>query len=223
MTRTPRISVALLGLSLLGACSYNGGDVGDPLHRKFHWFSFVAGDDIAKSCDAASPDRYRLVYNAVWEQQIRIYEIDSARRVLRIRVSQPGNIATIRADDPLANWQAAETTVQLDDAAFAGLTATLAGDHAFGPAAVGLELPSHSYYWAAATCRQGQFTFTGWAYPSAAFDVAGFPAALATLDPGRQTIPKAGPVPLDPTWEYQRSRGAVTEFSLRVGAHGMVQ
>ena len=32
--------------------------MGDPLTRKFHWFSYVAGDDIRATCRPGDPDRF---------------------------------------------------------------------------------------------------------------------------------------------------------------------
>jgi len=223
MQPSAKFSLLLLAVSLLGGCSYNGGDIGDPLHRKFHWLSFVAGDDIAATCQAGMPDRFRLVYNAIWEQQVRVYELDSVRSQLRVRVIKPGSLTDLALTDPLAAWKSDDSTIKLEPEPYDGLVALLADSGAFGPPAVGLELPSHSYYWSAATCRQGHFTFTGWAYPSAAFDAARFPARLFALDPNPKSVIPAGPMSVDPTWEYQRNRGAVTEFSLRVGEKGMVQ
>ncbi len=224
MTCLSRMTTLFVGLTLLGGCAYKGGDIGDPIHRKFHWASFVAGDDIAANCSADLPDRVRLVYNAVWGEQVRIYEWDSLRRNLRVRVIGAGDLRDIRPmDDPVAAWRAAEASVPLDAAAYDGLTAALADSGGFGPPAVGVELPSHSFFWAAATCRQGKFTFTGWAYPSKAFDAARFPAALFALDPGRDGVHPVGVVPLDVMREYDKNRGAINDFTFKVGANGMVR
>lgn len=223
MKRLSPISSLFVGLTLLGGCAYTGGDIGDPIHRKFHWFSFVAGDDIAANCSAGLPDRVRLVYNAVWGEQIRIYEWDSVRRSLRVRVIGAGDLRDIRLGDPVSAWRASEASVALDAAAYDGLIAAVADSGGFGPPAVGVELPARSYHWAAATCYQGKFTFTGWAYPSAAFAAARFPAALFALDPGRDGVRPARPIPMDVMQEYDRRRGAVTDFTFKVGAAGMVR
>ena len=223
MTFLSRLPALFTGLVVLGGCAYQGGDISDPIHRKFHWASFVAGDDIAASCSPDLPDRVRLVYNAVWGEQIRIYEWDSLRRSLRVRVIGDGDLRDVTLTDPLAGWRAGEVSVPLDAAAYDGLTAALAESGGFGPPAVGVDLPSLSYYWAAATCRQGRFTFTGWAYPSQAFEAARFPAALFALDPGRDGVHPAGPVALDVIKEFDRTRGTITDFTFKVGTDGMVR
>lgn len=214
-------AAVLVSAALTTACAYEGGDIGNPFRRKAQWFSFVAGEDLAASCTAGSPDRFRLVYNALWEKQVRIYEWD-AGGPLRIRsLQRGGNLIYLSLEDPLAPWRTEDAEVPLDAAARGRLTAALAEAGAFGPPAVGLELPSHSYYWTSASCRNGAYVFTGWTYPSAAYAAARFPAELAALDPGREAIARPEPVPVDPFREYDRKRGAVTEFTLKVGKSGL--
>lgn len=218
-----RITVPVLLAATLAAtgCAYEGGDIGNPFRRKVQWFSFVAGEDLAASCTVGSPDRVRLVYNALWEKQVRIYEWDSAGP-LRIRsLQRGGNLVYLSLEDPLAPWRTEDAEAPLDAAARERLTTALKDAGAFGPPAAGLELPSHSYYWTSASCREGKYVFTAWAHPSAAYEAARFPAELAALDPGRESIARPEPVPVDPFREYDRKRGAVTEFTLKVGAHGL--
>ncbi len=195
--------------------------MGNPFYRKAQWFSFVEGADMASTCAGGTPERFRLVYNALWEQQVRIYEWDSTVKTLKISVIRSGNVAQITLDDPLSPWRADVASIPLDQSRYDGLIASLAGSGAFGRPAVGLELPSHSYYWTAASCRQGKYAFTAWAYPSAAYAAARFPAALAAQDPGRETIAQPAPIPFDPIREDNRKRGAVIEFTLKVGPNGL--
>lgn len=220
LRRLPPIA-AVAAVAFVSGCAYTGGDIGNPLYRKVQWYSFVEGGDIRAACAPGSPDRFRLVYNALWDQQVRFYEWGAAGDTLTVNAIRPGNVATIELNDPLSPWRADAVSVPLDQAARDGLDAALSGAGAFGPPAVGLQLPSHSYYWTAASCRQGKYAFTAWAYPSAAFDAARFPAALAALDPGRDKIIAPGPVPIDPTREYNRQRGLVAEFTLKVGTDGL--
>ncbi|EME68286.1 hypothetical protein H261_19289 [Paramagnetospirillum caucaseum] len=219
----PRSGPAVIAaaLALLAGCAYTGGDIGNPFYRKVQWFSFVEAGDIAAACVPGSPERFRLVYNALWDQQVRIYEWDSAARTLKASVRRSGNVARITLDDPLSPWRTDEADIPLDQAAYDGLAAALGEAGAFGPPAVGLELPSHSYYWTAASCRQGKYVFTAWAYPSDAYQAARFPAALAALDPARDGIIQPGPVPVDPFRNYDRQRGATGEFTLKVGPNGL--
>jgi hypothetical protein len=62
-------------LVLLGACTYREGGVGNPLTRRFQYFSYLGGDDIRRDCTAGTPARYRLVYNASYLEQVRTYDL----------------------------------------------------------------------------------------------------------------------------------------------------
>ncbi|KAF0223601.1 MAG: hypothetical protein FD176_1836 [Rhodospirillaceae bacterium] len=115
------ISPGLLSVLALAGCTYGGGDMGDPVTRKFHWFSYVAGDDIRANCQTGTPDRFRLVYNGIYDQQLRLYELDSVRRLLTVKVTAPGNAAQVSGDDLLAPWRAVEGKVPLDEAAYTAL------------------------------------------------------------------------------------------------------
>jgi hypothetical protein len=218
----PRFGLpAIAAAFLLSGCAYTGSDMGNPLTRKLQWYSFVEGGDIAAACAPGGSERFRLVYNAIWEQQVRTYEWDSSARTLAVSVIRQGNVASMDLTDPLSPWRADTVSVPLDQSAYDGLGADLEQSGAFGTPAVGLELPSHSYYWTVAACRQGSYSFTAWAYPSKAYDGVRFPAALAALDPGRDGIVQPALIPLDPIREYDRRRGAAREFTLKVGARGL--
>lgn len=217
-----RISAVVLAISAVASCTYQGGDIGDPLTRKAQWFSFVEGEDIRASCAAGTPDRYRLVYNGIYDEQLRIYEVDALRRILAIHVTQPGNAGRLSSDDPVAPWRALEEKVQLDQPGYDRLVGTFAQGGMFAPPPVGLELPSRSYFWTAAMCKDGQYGFTAWKYPSPAFDTLGFDKALFALDPTGIAVNEAKDVPIDPLWESKARRLEVPTFSLRVTQRGIL-
>lgn len=219
MTRVRSTLVAVV-LTLTGGCSYSGG-IEDAGTRKFQWFSYVDGEDIRATCTASSPDRYRVVYNAIYGEQVRMYEVDGLRKSLRVLVAGAGNAAAFDATDLLAPWRAGEERIQLDEAAWTRLTASFADSGMFAPPPVGLRLPAHSYFWTAAFCRDGRYGFTAWAYPSASWQRLAFPAALFALDPQSVAVKPAGPVPLDPQWENRRNRLEVSDFTLEVGPRGL--
>lgn len=214
------MTVVLTVIAGLGACTYQGGDIGDPITRKFHWFSFVAGDDIRSTCAPGTPDRARLVYNGIYDEQLRIYEIDALRRVLTSKVTDASDVAAIDPKDLAAPWRAKESSTQLDEAGYARLAASFAESGLYAAPPVGLELPSRSYFWTAATCRDGHFSFTGFKPP---FDRLTFPAALFALDGTGIAVNQPKAVPLDPQWEDKAKRGEVTRFTLKVGRDGMVR
>ncbi|MCR6631197.1 MAG: hypothetical protein NVV74_14750 [Magnetospirillum sp.] len=218
-----RLSAMLLALAAVTGCTYTGSDIGDPLERKAHWFSFVEGEDIRASCAAGTPDRFRLVYNAVYDEQLRIYELDALRRVLVIRAIDQGNAGRLSTEDLLAPWRAVEARVQLDQAGYDRLVAGFQAGGMFAPPPVGLELPSRSYYWTAALCKDGAYGFTAWRYPSQAYAAMGFDRDLFALDTTGVPVNQAKEVGYDPLWENKARRGEVSAFSLKVARRGIVR
>ena len=63
---------ALLGAA---ACTTYEGPPSNPVERSLTWFSYLAGDDIRAACRQGGSDHYRFVYNAIYEVQIRGYEL----------------------------------------------------------------------------------------------------------------------------------------------------
>ncbi|HLO75040.1 MAG TPA: hypothetical protein VK196_01120 [Magnetospirillum sp.] len=217
-----RVSAVLSAIVTLSSCTYSGGDIGDPLERKAQWFSFVEGEDIRRTCDSGSPDRFRLVYNGVYDEQLRIYEVDGLRRLVSIHVVNPGNAGRLSSQDLLAPWRGVEAKAQLDQPAYDRLVESFARGGMFAPPPVGLELPSRSYYWTAAMCTGGRYHFTAWKYPSDRFAAMGFDADLFALDTTGVPVNQPKEVPFDPLWESKARRHEVTVFSLRVTANGIL-
>lgn len=221
-TMLVRMTIVCLTAAGLAACTYRGGDIGDPAVRKFHWFSFVEGEDIRAHCGPATPDRYRLVYNGIYQEQLRIYELDSVRRLLVANVTGDMNLGAFDADDLLAPWRAREARIPLDEAGWNRLVASFEQSGVFAPPPVGLSLPARSYFWTAAWCRDGRYGFTAWKHPSPAFDRLSFDEALFALDTTGVPVNTPKPVPFDPQWEDNARRGQVTDFTLKVSERGLV-
>ncbi len=217
-----RISAVLVAVCAVASCTYRGDDIGDPLNRKAYWFSFVEGEDIRATCSEGSPDRYRLVYNGIYDEQLRIYELDALRRILIIRVVQQGKAAELTSGDLLAPWRAKEAKVQLDQPTYDRLVASFEQSGMFAAPPVGLELPSRAYWWSAATCKDQSYRLTAWRYPSAAFDKLSFAENLFALDPTGVPVNQAKEVPFDPLWEAKAKRLEVPVFSLRVTKNGLL-
>lgn len=218
-----RMTGLILVVSALGACTYRGGDIGDPAIRKFHWFSIVEGEDIRSHCAPGTPDRYRLVYNGIYTEQLRIYEFDSIQCNLRINIVGDLDTSAIDLSDLKGPWRADRADVALDAGTYDRLIQAFAESGMFGPAPAGLDLPARSYFWTAAWCHSGAYGFTAWKYPSPAFDAKTFDSALFALDPTGVPVARAKPVPFDPQWEDRRRRNEVTDFTLTVGRNGLVR
>ncbi len=210
-------------VTIVAGCSYHGEDIGDALERKGRWFSYVGGDDIRASCQAGTPDRYRLVYNAVWNQQVRMYDVDGLQRRLVARATRPMAAEAFSFHDPLGQWHAAESSADLGQDGWDQLVAAFDASGGMAPPPVGLDLPAHGYSWTAAFCRQGHFGFTAWRYPSAEFSAIGFDTLLFGWDKTGVAVETAKPVPYDPIWESDRRDGRAADFMLTVGRDGLVR
>ena len=219
----PRFAALFAAVAALASCTWSGGDIGDPLQRKVHWFSFVGGDDIRAACAAGTPDRFRLVYNAVYDEQLRIYEVDSLRRVVSIHAITPGNAARLSVDDLLGPWRSVQAQVQLDQGGYDDLVRAFDQGGMAAPPPVGLELPSRSFHWVAATCRDGKFALTAWKYPSVAFAAMGFDAKLFALDNTGIAVNPPREVGHDPIWEDKAKRLETPVFSFRVTGDGLLK
>jgi len=192
--------VALCLAAVLAGCAYAPGDVDNPLTRRVTWFSFIAGDDLRADCRSGAPDRFRLVYNGNWDEQVRIYELGlRGERTLDARVIDRPSLSEIALDDPLAPWRGKSVSTELSPAEYDRLLRDLEASGAYRSPAETLTLASNQFYWTAASCHGGVFHLTAWLYPSEAFARATFPAWLGAVD--LTGVPFNPPRP----WEQVRS------------------
>lgn len=175
------LPLIILALGLL-ACKSGGGVPGNPLGIKLQWFSFLDGDGFRDRCAPGAPDRYRLIYNARFDEQVRVYDV-SAYGPEAIQVSRavtPG-FSLLQMQGFLDfGWH--ESKVRLTPAEFSEFRARLDQSGFFGPTPVGLELFSPDFYWIGMSCEAGQFHYTAFARPSRAFDALTFPEFLFRHD-----------------------------------------
>ncbi len=208
---------ALLGLSLLG-CRYQGEGIDNPFERRIMWFSFVAGDDIRQACQAGAADRYRLVYNGFWREQVRIYELQVGNKtVLSQRVIERATLTALSSDDLLAPWRGETAELQLADADRERLLSLLSP--VFAPPPAGLRLPSDGFYWTAAACVKGHFYGNAWLFPSDEFEALGFPKELQALD--RTGVAFKEPDPFAYVGNYDEPHLAAERWFLTVGKDGV--
>lgn len=217
----------VLPLLLLLGCSMQEG-VNNPLLQRFVWFDYLNGSDLRADCRAGSPPRYRLVYNARYQEQLRRYEVtgDGAGGAFVVaRAQASGSLASIALDDVMAPWRWQRSETRLAPGGFAGFEAALERDGFFGPAPKGLRLPSAGFYWTAVGCRDGAVHFGAWRYPSAGYAALAFPALLFAED--RTGLPVNPPREIDaaelafPRANVNFNNNTGTVFWLRVGAKGL--
>ena len=190
-------------LLLVGSCAYHG-DAGNPIGRTLTWFSYLNGDDIRQRCVAGAPDRYRFVYNAIYTEQVRSYDLTTdtggGNPVLQIQVlGKRGQVGTITVDGVsgvLAPWSGQAETVHLREVDLLNLRNAMLEGGVFQPLTKRLELSSDAFYWIVTACTGGAIHFNAYLWPSPQFDQAAFPNLLFAWDPSG--IPVNPPRKADP-------------------------
>lgn len=219
-------------LAVLAACSYRG-DIDNPATLKATWYSYLNGDDIRAACVEGAPPRYRLVYNADYDQQLRSYEVTGAGAggggLLTVRVQgQSGLVVNkLTFSDPLgfARWTKSE--VALNAAQMEALDGALQASGAFAPAPEGLQLFSKETYWISSLCRDGVFYFNAWRYPSDRYEAITFDQRLFALDDTGIAVrqPVAVPKTAAAKANVPRIQQSVDErgnyFNVKVGENGL--
>lgn len=189
-----RIVAAAFFVAALASCA-DTKNVHDPLLGRLSWFQYLAGADIKAACVADAPVRYRFIYNAVFDEQVRSYELarTAAGATLDTNVSGSGiQLVEFRLGE---SWRPEsikrQATATLDRDAYLALIRQIEAD-GFGAAPEeGLRLPSYDFYWAVSACAGGRFHFNVWRNQTPGFEALRFPALLFAQD--TTDIPPAKP------------------------------
>jgi len=222
-TNTAWLVVAVGAIAVLLSGCASSGPPDNPIVRKFSWYSYLEGGDIRATCGSAAANQYRMVYNGVFTEQVRTYDI-SADGHLEVGVIEPAHLDHLSVSslsDLLNPWRAKTANRMVSSAQVDDIANALQHDGAFGAPAVGTELSSRGFYWTIAACHQGQYHFTALAWPSPAWDSATFPDVLLALDPSAIAVnPPRDTGPLRTT--ARRSQGNfANEFHTKVGTNGL--
>jgi hypothetical protein len=190
--RTSGAAVAAFLLTALAGCEYRTGLNEYPGVRSLGWFSYAGAQDIRSNCTPGH-DRYRVLYNGDWQEQVRTYDFGPSATgsggVIDQRVFAGGAGLTFTTalslplnGDPLQEMRSADAQARLSEAEWRALLAALAADGLGQPGPANAELGSWQFWWAAASCVNGTFAFNAWVYPSARFAALRFPALLLAHD-----------------------------------------
>lgn len=216
---------------LLAGCAYREGGIGSPITRKFEYFSYLGGDDIRRGCVPGSLARYRLVYNAMYDEQVRAYDLrrnpvgNGATATAQV-FGGGGNLASgFNPLDPTGPWRGTSVKMQLDEDSYLRLIRAIEASGFGQPGPQGLSLPSWGFYWVVAACANGQFHYNAWLYPSERFNRIQFDRMIFALD--RTGVPVNPPRPLNEA-EYRLQSGAnrndptISNFEVKLGENGLV-
>lgn len=228
--RRAAVIVAAVAAAITAGCTASG-PAGDPITRSFTWFDYVGGGNLARSCAPGIPDRYRLVYNAVFPEQVRTYDLvtreDNRGRLsgstLVTTVWERANLAKITASRPGAPWGPTESRTDLGAAQTAALIDRLAAGGGFKPAPAGERLHSLGFYWTVARCQDGRFGFWAAEAPDPAF-TAFHPQMLFSID--GNPVPPREPRPVVTNPPIRSQDGGLVNghqpFELTVSKNGLV-
>ncbi|MBV8190054.1 MAG: hypothetical protein JOY64_36940 [Alphaproteobacteria bacterium] len=228
------LSATLLGLALVAstaAAQRADRKVEQPIVRSFNWFSYVAGDDIRSACGANGRSRLRLVYNAIYNEQVRVYEIylqpDGTAGMTIDVLADQGDVSNLSIADPgdVTNpWRMKRGQRVLDQGATRGLLALLQESAAFGPPRAGLRLPDVDFWWTVASCVNGTWGFQAYHYPTDGFANVKFAAKLFSWDPVPVAVNpprKLEPAELRKDWNAPPNHMHANKWTLTVGKDGL--
>ena len=207
-------------------------NVDPPIVRSVNWFGYAGGDDIRAACRPESRSHIRLIYNAIWEEQVRDYEIflqPDGTAGLEVGVlADQGVVATLSISsgaDVTNPWRMKKAQRLLSAGETQGLLGALQASAAFGPPRDGLRLPDNDFWWTVSSCRNGVWGFQAYHYPTDGFASVKFADRLWALDDVRVPINK--PRTLEPS-DFRRDfdrhavqRGRGDRWMLVVGKDGL--
>lgn len=159
------------------------------LKRSLNWFGYVAGDDIREACKPGGRDRLRLVYNGLWEEQVRTYEVvlqpDGTAGVTFGVLADQGQVASLTiggASDLTNPWKMRKAQRLLNSSETSELIGLLEASSGFGPPRDGLRLPDNDFWWTVASCRKGIWGFQAYHHPTDGFANVKFAEKLFAWD-----------------------------------------
>jgi hypothetical protein len=206
-------------------------NVDKPIVRSFHWFDYVAANDIREACRPGGRSRLRLVYNALWEEQVRTYEIflqpdGTAGMTIGVLADQGivTNLLISEPKDVFSPWSMRRGERLLNVAETRELLGLLEASRAFGPPPDGLRLPDNDFWWTVASCRNGVWGYQAYHYPTDGFADVKFAARLFAWD--NVPVPINPPRKLEPAelrrdWNAPLHRGRADRWMLVVGKDGL--
>ncbi|MCW5733613.1 MAG: hypothetical protein KIS73_05780 [Enhydrobacter sp.] len=134
----------------------------------------------------------RLIYNALWEEQVRAYEIflqPDGTAGLTVGVLADQAPATIVSSITIGEigdithpWRMRRGQRLLTVPETADLMGLLQASNAFGPPRDGLRLPDNDFWWTVASCRDGVWGFQAYHYPTDRFANVAFAEKLFSFD-----------------------------------------
>ncbi|MBM3547476.1 MAG: hypothetical protein FJX54_11010 [Alphaproteobacteria bacterium] len=215
--------VRLTALLAVAAPAAAQGIASDPISRTFRWPDMMAGNDIKRACGPGAPERWRFVYNAIYSEQVRSYDI--ADGTVETRVFNRLGIGYMTTFSVAEFITGALSTAPISAEDLRRLTSVWEADLPRAVKPVG-HLRADRFFWTTAGCRDGRFTFAAFNYPPDASTPFNFPLELARFDrsgrPGNppRPMPDVGPLTGFIPSRHNRADDS-TQFLLKVTENGL--
>ncbi len=226
------LTLTALLTALLAACA-SPGPTDDPLARTAGWFDYLGGGDIRAGCRRDGAERYRAVYNAVYSEQVRTYDIVQPRAgetsILFARVFQGTVVIGVDRDPgPNSDRGIAGTRVRtfLSGRQTSVIREAFAAEGVFQPGRERLFLRSDTFYWTVATCSNGRFNFRAFKAPPDELSRLAFAQALYRVDETGAAVRQPYLTPADRRTNFGKitepdSPGGTAVFELEAGPAGL--
>jgi hypothetical protein len=195
----------------------------DPISRTFRWPDILAGNDIRRACGPGAPERWRFVYNAIYSEQVRSYDVGGG--TVETRVFDRLGIGYMTTFSLAEFIQGALSIAPISPEELRRLAAAWETDLPKAVKPIG-HLRADRFFWTSAGCRDGRFVFAAFAYPPDGSTPFAFPLELARFDrsgrPGNppRAMPDVGPLAGFIPSRHDSADDA-TRFLLRVAENGI--
>ncbi|NVK17936.1 MAG: hypothetical protein HWE30_04510 [Methylocystaceae bacterium] len=200
------------------SCTYQGG-ANDPVSRKFSWFSYINGDDIRKVCADLGTDRYRFVYNGIYQEQTRSYDIFFYARKMTMQVRGQANVAQFNLNDLFAPWRGVREDLVMNEKELSILRKSLKESAALHNDQKGLRLYADDFYWTVAACVDGVFHFDAYLWGTDHWNEMVFDDLLFSWDVTGVEPVKPRVLSKVDKYEYEKYQ---KPFLLEVSGNGLV-
>lgn len=211
------LAVALAVVALVvAACTYRPG-ADNPVAVRLTWFSYAEAADIRDACRPGAADRFRVIYNGHYDEQVRSYDVTALAdgAMVETRVRGDGNLTRgIMLGDPFGPWRAEGRLVRIGIPELDALRRALGDSGLTRPPSAPLRLDSTEFYWLVNACLDGRFVVNAWKFPTARFAALGFPVVLMGHDPTGIELNPPRPANQFPERKYERVGDDAFQFLL---------
>lgn len=215
-------AVVTMGTACTAEPNGGGREIEAPIGRSFYWFRYIGGADIRDGCTSGAPDRLRIVYNAVWGEQVRIYDFVGPRMTSRVLTDMSVGLGLeiSSTGDLLGPWKARRAERVLNAAELRQLDQALSASGGFGPPAISRDLLSNEFWWSVASCRNGRWGYAAYDFQTDGFSRVRFAEPLFAVDPMARQLPPPPPRRTAGERLGRESQQNHSKWRLTIGANG---